>query len=172
LQRHIDSAAHVSACESGRAPQTTIVAWIREHGAANKMTLLPSAERRAPSTSSGARVYVVKCGTCEMDMRVQSVINLRNHIDCAAHVSALQSGRAPESNVDAWIRAHGAANKMTLQSIVQAVRRIWVVQCGACNMVLRFESAHQLLLHAGCGRHIAALASKSEGPPLRKRLRC
>jgi predicted metal-binding protein len=168
LLNHIASPAHVSACESGRAPETNIAAWIREHGDVHKMALLSIGE----VASKRHRMHVVRCGTCQMELRVQDLSVLRKHIDSAAHVSAIQSGRAPETKVDTWIHEHGDAHKMTLLSIVQAVRSIWVVRCGACNMVLRLYSAHELLLHAGCRRHIAALASKSEGPPLRKRPRC
>jgi hypothetical protein len=171
LQIHVESAAHVSTLQTGRAPETKVDAWIREHGDANNMTLLSRDER----TSSGARVHVVRCGTCSTDIRVTTMANLQIHLDSAAHVSKLQSGRAPETKVVAFIREHGDANNMTLLSSderTNCVRGRWVVRCGACNVDLSADSAHQLLLHTGCGRHIAALAPKSERPPLRKRPRC
>jgi macrodomain Ter protein organizer (MatP/YcbG family) len=154
LQRHVDSAAHVSALESGRAPETKVDAWLREHGDANKMTMLSN-----DIASSGHRIYVVKCGTCNKDLRVQSAKQLQCHVDCAAHVSALESGCTPELKVDAWIREHGDANKMTVLSndIASNGQRLYVMKCVTCDKDMRVKCVHELQRHVDSATHVSAL---------------
>jgi hypothetical protein len=45
--------------------------------------------------------------TCRMELRAPGLMQLLSHVDSATQVSALESGRAPERKVDAWMRGHG-----------------------------------------------------------------
>jgi uncharacterized protein YecT (DUF1311 family) len=157
LLQHVASAAHVATRESGRAPETAVNAWIREHGDANTMSLVSNDDMSA----SGTRVRVVKCGACKTEIRVAGVRGLQIHVDSAAHVAALDSGRAPENKVDAWIREHSDANTMSLVSKDEMSNRhrVYVVKCGACRTEIRATALKHLLDHVDSATHVAALES-------------
>jgi hypothetical protein len=171
LRTHAASAAHVSAVESGRVPEPKVVTWIREHGDANTISLVSNDE----TTATRQRVHVVKCGACRMDIRAIQLNHLLNHVDSAAHVAALESGRAPEYKVNAWIREHGEANTMSLVSndeMSASGNRVYAVKCGACSKEMRVRGATHLQCHVDSATHVAALHSKTERLALRKRPRC
>jgi hypothetical protein len=163
LQHHVDSAAHISALKSGRGRETKVIAWVREPGDTNTKTQLPNAE----VTSNGTRVYTVLCGICNTERRVMNVQHLEGHVGSAVHISALDGG----SKVDAWFREHGAANKMTLSNgeVGSKGKRVPVAKCDACHKCIR---ATNVVAHAASTQHIAALASGTGRPAMRKRPRC
>jgi DNA recombination-dependent growth factor C len=169
LQRHLDSATHVSALESGQGPGTKINAWIRKHGGANMMTLVSNDEM----TASGKRVHVVKCGACRTEIRAHQIKALLSHVNGATHVAALESGRAPESKVDAWIREHGDANKMGFEMVVNAKgARTWNVDCGTCGTKLRgIYGVGSLEAHVKSATHRSAALGSSRATRDRKRPR-
>jgi hypothetical protein len=156
LQKHAACAAHVAALD-GEAPESKVTMWIREHGDANKMTVVSNDE----INTGGGRVWLIRCGACDTGIRVTAAGALQRHAACAPHVAALDSGRAPESNVATWIREHGDSNKMTVVSKETDAggKRTWVVRCGACDTVIRARGASDLKSHASTALHAAALAS-------------
>jgi hypothetical protein len=123
------------------------------------MTVLSCIE----ATSTRRRVYAVKCSVCSKDIFVQQVTQLQRHVDCATHVSALESGRAPEHKVDAWIRDHGEASTMTLvsnemlASDTRRARRVLVVKCDARRTEIRAPGLKPLLSHVGSATHVSPL---------------
>jgi hypothetical protein len=122
--------------------------------------------------SNGRRVYVVKCGTCNKDLRVLELKDLQRHVDSVMHVSALESGCTPELKVPAWLREHGDANKMTALSnddVTSNGDRMYVVKCRTCNKDMRVTGAKDLQRHVGTATHVSAL---EECAALRKRPRC
>jgi DNA recombination-dependent growth factor C len=156
LQRHAASAAHVAAVASGNAPESAIAAWIREHGDAHKMTVVSNDE----VSCNGARVWTIRCAACDIVIRATRVNNLQRHVASAAHAGALDTARAPESKVSAWMREHGDANKMTVVSndeIDAHSHRVWTVRCGACDTVLRVSTVFNLQTHDARAAHAGAL---------------
>jgi hypothetical protein len=155
--------------------------WIREHGDANKMSLVSTDEM----TASGTRVHVVKCGACSKEIRVQELKTLLRHVDNATHVAALERG--PETKISAWIREHGGANTMSLASNEISAGgkrvRLHVVKCGTCSKDIRVQYVSGLLRHVDCAAHVSALEPglarhmaapdvKTLRPAFRKRPRC
>jgi hypothetical protein len=178
LLDHVDASTHVAALASGRAPEHPIDAWIREHGGSNSMTVISNNE----VGSTGKPIYTVSCRTCRTEIRATGVNHLLDHVDSAKHVAALESGRAPETKIVAWIHEQGGANTMSLVSKDEMTARgqpVYVVKCGACRKEIRAYQLKHLLNHvdsaahvAAGARHMAALDSKTELPALRKRPRC
>jgi DNA recombination-dependent growth factor C len=90
LQKHAACAAHTAALNPARARESKVAAWIREHGDANKMTIVSNEE----INGSGNRVWVIRCGACEKNLRVVGPYALQLHIDTAAHASAFSQPRS------------------------------------------------------------------------------
>jgi hypothetical protein len=158
LQRHAAAAVHTTAVNTARLPESKVVTWIREHGDANKMTLVSNDER----SRGGIRVWVIRCDACGMTLRLRGPKDLQKHTDCAAHTAAVNTARRPESKVVAWMREHGDANKMTVLSNDETSGcgdRVWTIRCGACDATLRVSGARSLQHHAACASHTKAVAS-------------
>jgi uncharacterized protein YecT (DUF1311 family) len=168
LLNHVDSAAHVAALESGCGREHKVVAWIRDHGDANTMSLVSNDEISA----SGKCVHVVKCGACRTEIRATELrlFPLLNHVDSAKHVAALAFGCAHK--VEAWIREHGDA-KMGVEMVLNAKgRRTWNVDCGTCGSKLRgIHSVGKLEAHVKTATHRSAALSSSRATRERKRPR-
>jgi hypothetical protein len=129
FQQHADTATHAAALQSGRGAESKPAAWLREHGPANRMTLVSNDE----FNSAGRRVSVVRCGVCGTDINGTSATHFRKHADGATHAAALHPDTAAESKPAAWLREHGPANQMTLVSNDEfraSGVRVWVLRCG------------------------------------------
>jgi phage FluMu protein Com len=147
-----------------------MAAWIREHGDANKMTVVSNDE----ITASKHRVWAIRCAACDKVLRAVSVDNLQTHASCFAHAGALDPAHAPESKVAAWIREHGDANKMTVVSndeITAGKHRVWTIRCAACDTVIRTAGVYNLQRHAACAAHAGALDPAPARGVQRKRSR-
>jgi mRNA-degrading endonuclease toxin of MazEF toxin-antitoxin module len=170
LQKHAASPAHARALDPAHAPELKVVAWIREHGDAHKMTVVSNVD----VNSSGARVWIIRCAACDTALRATGAQTLQVHAASAAHVTAVASGRAPKSSVAAWIRENGDAHKMTVVSNDEAYScgaRVWTIRCAACDTALRVTGAAMLQTHAACAAHAGALDPAHARGVQRKRSR-
>jgi rRNA maturation endonuclease Nob1 len=163
LHKHANCAPHAAALTSGKTREPKLAAWMREHGEANKMTLVSSDER----TAGGGRVWVIRCDGCGREIRATGPKVLEAHAACATHAAALDPAHAPEPAVAKWIREHGEANQITVVSheVRAHGKRVWVIRCGACDKVLRVPDVHTLQ------RHVALHAAAPEGDDGRPTLR-
>jgi rRNA maturation endonuclease Nob1 len=156
LQKHAETAAHAAALDPANAPEAKVPAWIREHGEANKMTVVSNDHISA----RGWRAWTVRCAACDTVIRAHGAAGLQRHIVRAVHAIAMGARAAPELKVTAWIREHGEANRMTVVSndeITSQSARVWVVRCDACDTEIRATNTAPLQIHASCGAHAAAL---------------
>jgi hypothetical protein len=133
-----------------------VLSWIRDHGDANKMSVVSNDE----TNHRGKRVGVIRCGACGTTLRVRGAACLQKHAVCAAHAAALEGGDAPESKLAIWVREHGEAQKVTMLSQgepnARGARR-WTIQCGACCKTICVDSLSQLQKHTTTAAHAAAL---------------
>jgi hypothetical protein len=91
LQAHAASNAHAGAIDPAHAREPKVATWIREHGDANKMTVVSNDE----TGSCGHRVWVISCAACDKSIRVTGVWALLRHTDAASHDAALSQRSAP-----------------------------------------------------------------------------
>jgi hypothetical protein len=124
-------------------------AWLREHGPANKMTLV----------SNDAGKWDIHCDACGIDIRGTGAAQFQQHAERKGHAAALQSGCGSKLKLTAWLREHGPANQMTLLSsgFTSSGARVSLVRCGACSKDIRIAGAAQFQQHTGTAKHAAAL---------------
>jgi hypothetical protein len=167
LHSHANCVAHVAAVMSGRAPESAVATWMREHGDANRMTVVSNDE----TDGRGHRVWVIHCGACGTVLRARAGNQLQTHAASTAHAGAIDSANAREPKVSTWMREHGDANQMTVVSndeINGSRNRVWVISCAACDKSIRVTGVTALQRHADAAAHSAALSQRSAP---RKRVR-
>jgi hypothetical protein len=93
-----------------------------------------------------------------------------HHGNGSSPASALESGRAREPKVVAWIREHGGAHNMAVLSKNKLAARttsVYTVQCGTCGVDLRVSSTHSLQGHVNFVAHRLCVALDSDDWPKR-----
>jgi hypothetical protein len=96
LTQHAVTPVHAAALASGCGQEHPVPRWIRENGDHNMMAVTSNDELR----NDGHRAWLVRCGACKKDLRVEAKKRCVSHAASPRHLAALESHSAPAPALD------------------------------------------------------------------------